>query len=288
MVMLLVLSLISTQPLTDLGVEQAKALGRSLLWRDQSSFWRIYSSDLKRTRHTTQLLLKSMLQSSNVEKSGNAPLGTHCAEYDPNDPVGSVGVFFDPRLREVAKGARQGLPKSIRYAQALEERERKIESRELPANEAIPLLESDDDGWARVEAWLREVADDVIHDVRINFDPCGGPKSETAPKVYTVMAIAHAALYRVFFERLLGDERLRAHPDATCENSNGRIVVPNTSLTILDVYIDTRIRDRDNDVGVSTDVGLCQRLTRLSIAHIDIVLLTSTEHYGDIRPYAVD
>lgn len=194
--------------------------------------------------------------------------------YNPNDDPMEVtaDVIFDARLRELAKGARQGLPKSLPYALALEERQRRVESGEIPESEASPLLESEDDGWNRAVKWLQEVVDDVVQEVRT---VCSSDGTDT---VYTVLAVAHAGLYRVFLQRLLGPERLRSHPDATYDKSDGRFAVPNTSLTILDLQIDLLKPNDDCD-----DANAIQNLPPSSIANIDIVLLTSTEHYGDIR-----
>jgi broad specificity phosphatase PhoE len=273
--------LFSSQPLTLRGIEQAKSLGRSpqLSEHSSASFWRIYSSDLKRTRHTTQLLLRSL---QNKDSSTLDEIITNDV-YNPDDPVVS-GVSFDPRLREIAKGARQGLPKSLSYQEALAERQRLREEGSHFVDDAIPLLESEDDGWARIVDWLQEVATDVVHDAKT-------ARSDNSSEC-CVLVIAHSGLYRAFLQRLLGPDRLRAHPDATYDKIDGRFRVPNASLTILDIRLPiTPDDDEGGDDNSQTDgKDASNVLSVLSNNDIDIVLLTSTEHYRvreDVRKNVV-
>lgn len=257
-------------------------MGRSRQWRGETSFWRIYSSDLKRTKHTTQLLLRSHLNNKNQDAKDSVEDADY-RDYDPNDVADKYDVIFDPRLRELAKGARQGLPKSWSYAEALKERQRRNENGEIAHSEAIPLLESEDDGWNRALKWLQELMGDVVQDVQVCNARDGSSKYDTVAKLYSVLAVGHAGIYRVILQRLLGAERLRAHPDAIYDKVDGRFAVPNTSLTILDLHV--RIPDVESD-GVNGDRvsgNLKHDSALLSIASIDIVLLTSTEHYSDAR-----
>ena len=202
----------SEQPLTPLGIQQAQALSRTL---ESVEFGRFLASDLERAQHTARLLRSE-------------------ADWE-----------WDARLRELAKGGRQGFLKVWSMEQALAERER------LGMNEPLPLLETLDDGWSRARAWLRDL-------VKESRDSC--PKEGSLQ----ALVVAHAGLYRVFLERLLG-ERLHNHPDASYEVDLGRFLIPNTSLTVLDVGIREEVAEDDEPW-----------------ESIDIVTLTNTDHYKDI------
>lgn len=87
--------------------------------------------------------------------------------------------------------------------------------------------------------------------------------------IYPVLAIGHSGSYRIFLERLVGQEQLRAHPDAQYDPL-GRFYIPNTSLTILDVTLVVPSRRPESGVVDSS---------RSAIQKVDVVLLTSTKHY---------
>jgi len=231
-------------------MEQAKALGYSSQWGENNiKFWKIYSSDLPRAKHTTGVLLQSLRDSGRI--SVEAPIASMLALEG--------GVLFDARLRELAKGARQGLPKDLSYETALQMRQLQIAAGEMSADDPIPLLETEDDGWNRAEEWLVEVVWDALQQ---NRQPEDG-------ECWNVLVVAHAGLLRVFLKRFLGEERLRAHPDATFDPIDGRFAVPNTSLTILTLSCST-----DDESPADT-----ARRGVSSIDNIDITLLTSTQHY---------
>jgi probable phosphoglycerate mutase len=103
------------QPLSELGIEQAQALGRTSTIRD-TTFWRIYASDLKRAEQTARLILNS---------AGKSP----------------ETLILDPRLRETSKGARQGFPKTMSEDEAMEEEDQGYRT--------MPHLETEDEGWSR-------------------------------------------------------------------------------------------------------------------------------------------
>jgi broad specificity phosphatase PhoE len=280
--------MLTLQPMTDLGVEQAKALGRSPQLHNQTPFWRIYSSDLPRTRLTTKLLLQGNLPTSSSAANESLNENDDSTIYDSNDPVGAGSVRFDPRLRELARGARQGLPKCFSYEEALDERQKRINAGEIVESEPIPLLESEDDGWNRALEWLKELVDDVVQEAVQKSCNAGDNQRDgesTPTPMFTVLAVGHGGIYRVFLQRLLGPERLRAHPDANYDKIDGRFALPNASLTILDFHIDVPTEDKDDNVNGDHVDGAIEHQSSVvsSIASIDIVRLMSTEHYGDIR-----
>jgi broad specificity phosphatase PhoE len=263
------------KPLTENGVAQTRALGQSTHWasytcglhKDRPSaatsstaassptFYRIYSSDLQRTRHTTQLLLDT-------------------------------------------KGVRQGYPKHWSYEQALDEYQKAAECSSANGNESfqtkLPLYETNQDGWKRALDWLQSVVDDIV--AHEQTPPTNGmvttiSTTSTATAYYTVLVVAHAGLLRLVLQRLLGTSRLAAHATARFDpHDQGRLAVPNTSLTILDLHIDTiatlsppplqPLADpcTSNGQRIESEENLANGILPHSVQSIDIVLFTSTDH----------
>jgi broad specificity phosphatase PhoE len=235
----------SDSPLTPNGEDQVQALGTSLQEEDTPFFWRIYSSDLPRTQRTTHILLDSLNSSSDDRSSSNGEATSTSSSTASSTPN---MIRWDRRLRELAKGARQGYPKHYTEAQALLERQR--------LGEQAPLLETLDEGWERIFDWWREVIADAT------TDTCSSTNG-----VRNVLVVGHAGIFRVFLQRLLGDARLRAHASAGYDQRDGRFAVPNSSLTILQV--DTSIPHlRQNEL--RNDAG------------IEILKLTDTQHFSKI------
>ena len=71
-------------------------------------------------------------------------------------------------------------------------------------------------GWQRFSSWLADMID--------------SPHTR-------VLAVAHAGILRIALTRLLGAETLRQHPDARYESDLGRLLLPNCSVTILEITI---------------------------------------------------
>ena len=180
------------------------------------------------------------------------------------------GVFFDSRLRELAKGARQGLPKRLTYGEALQVRQQQIESGEMDADAPIPLLETEDDAWNRIVEWLEEVVSDALV----------ATTQQGKDEAVDVLVIAHSGLLRVFLHRLLPPERLRSHPDATYDPVDGKFAIPNASLTILTLSCSSD-DDDDDDSSQKSHKDLSAMMDS-----VDITLLTSTKHYENIRETA--
>jgi broad specificity phosphatase PhoE len=242
------------------------------------TFWRIYSSDLKRTRHTTQLLLDTMVPLSPPQE-----------------------VWYDERIRELGKGVRQGYPKHWSYEQARDEYQKATERSNINGKEsaqaALPLRETNEDGWKRALDWLQSVIDDIVAlEQPTNSDTTDtvSTAADATNTCYTVLAVAHAGLLRVVLQRLLGRSRLAALAAARFDpNDQGRLAVPNTSLTVLDLLLDTVatlpptppppvadpstghgqcIEDKEEEEDLAN--GILPRF----VHSIDIVLFTSTDH----------
>ena len=228
------------KPLTELGEKQVRALGKWLsstlscqtpidnhhnkddIHSDNNHkhqyFWRMYSSDLGRTKATTQLLLQEYHH--------------HSSEASDAD------VRYDPRLREIARGLRQGLPKVHTYDEATA----MYMSGQHPlyhinATTTLPILETDDDGWNRMYTqWFME----LLQDIAISHNKCNNTVTP-----YNVLVVTHAALLRVFLQRLLGTHTLQQHPEVVYKYDNNdtgipiqnRLHIPNTSCTILRIDV---------------------------------------------------
>lgn len=190
-----------------MGMAQARALGRTDLIAKED-FWRKYVSNLGRAERTANLILGE-------DKS----LEDH-------------GVSLEPLLRELAKGAREGYPKTMTYKEA-EERYRE----EHGPTAEFPLLETEDEAYARVQQWMFQVVGDAI---REHASQCSDKDSlsSTPPKVYSIFALSHSGTLRAVFGRLV-PEQLPSSIDLTPVGRNGAsagaMKVPNTSVTIIDV-----------------------------------------------------
>jgi broad specificity phosphatase PhoE len=203
-------------------------------------FWRVYSSDLGRTKATAQLLL----QEYDVYANSIRNKTTFLQQGYPHDQIqtDTYNIRYDNRLREIARGLRQGLPKEYTYEEAstiYKNGQHPLYSNNNPnvtdTATAIPVLETEDDAWNRIYTlWLMEVIQDIsmLHD-------------ETSSTIYNVLVITHAALLRVFLHRLIGIDKLQQHPEVIYKYDNNdsgipinnRLHIPNTSCTILNLDI---------------------------------------------------
>lgn len=167
-------------------------------------------------------------------------------------------------MRELARGAREGLPKVLSEMQAFSERER------LGILDPIPPFETPQEGWTRVSDWLEEVIEDAFQE---NLD------EDTSDNVLNVLVVSHSGLLRVFLERLLGRNTLQQHPDAKFEERSGvqLFSIPNTSLTILKIDVSTlteRSKAEDHSSWAASDA-------------VQIEQLANTEHYSRMQEPAV-
>ena len=221
----ILLTCVCIQPVTQRGIEQAQALGRTRLIRE-TTFQRYYTSDCTRAVETTRMVLESASRS-------DAP------------------VTLEPLLRELAKGAREGYPKSVSYEEALR-------ARQNHNNDAIPLVETDDEAWNRIHAFIHRLLEEIA------------AKSEKTPKdPFNVFVMSHSAILRIFLRRLIGDDHLYNHPCARFD-SGGIFYIPNTSLTILDVGLDSNSAPSIPE----------ERRSPYHNFHVDIIQLTWADHLG--------
>jgi broad specificity phosphatase PhoE len=125
----------------------------------------------------------------------------------------------------MAYGAREGYPKEVSELEVLRMR------RERGVAQPVPHLETIDELWHRVRDWLEELCRDVLgeHDL--------SPSSTTAPDdgTYHVAVFTHAGVIRQLMQRLVGSDKLRSYPSYKHDDKTGKTMVPNTSVTIIDI-----------------------------------------------------
>ncbi len=167
----------------------------------------------------------------------------------------------DVRLREVSRGAREGLPKGLTDEQAYSERVR------LGIKTTISPAEETYEAWIRVAEWLEELMHDAAHG---NFWAENSHSNDNQTR--NVLVISHSGLLRIFLERLVGIQRLQHHPAARFEEHNGvrQLVIPNTSVTILTIDVQHLSSQTTNEERTSW--------TASDAVHVE--QLTNTDHYS--------
>ncbi|KAL3822971.1 hypothetical protein ACHAXA_008111 [Cyclostephanos tholiformis] len=244
-------------PLTERGLADARSASMSDTINGRAGYWRTYCSDLGRAKKTARIVLGIIGDDDddNDEDDG----GDDVDDYD-----GVVRLIPDARLREVAKGAREGYSKKYTIEEAMEMRrgEALLESSSSIYHRGgkgqsslsnydvdIPKLESADDAWGRAKDWIHETIDHAFEDyhrskiVRMErggrddiVDTRGGDDSDNDeddddPKVYDVFALTHSALIRTIIHRMVESQL----PSDYARTREGSLEVPNLSRTIIDV-----------------------------------------------------
>jgi broad specificity phosphatase PhoE len=281
------------QRLTVDGIHQAHAL-RMDPFICETNFWRIYSSDLGRAQHTTSLILNAEPFNDNLEDSTNV----RTLDFSRTEKINTKftkslidnNVILETKIRETSKGARQGFLKTMNMREAIEERKR------LGLKEDdYPVSESLDDGWSRISSWLSELITIAwtesfetsiqTTDYERSVVSRGDTIQTNNDSVFNVLAVCHSGILRTFLSRLIGDNRLRAHPSTKYDESN-TLNIPNTSITIIDISINSNtnsptqitsntllaFQNYDEREGVDTQ-------TDAFGLSVDIVEMTSTRHY---------
>ena len=247
-------NLLFQQPITKRGVEQARALGRTNLIRE-TCFQRYYTSDITRAVQTAQLVLDTACRIEDGE--GDASM-----------------IRLEPRLREMAKGAREGQPKSVSYEQALLLRQN--------VNADVPLRETEDEAWDRIHAFLRDLLEEYSSQTCRTSSPDDdnrpSQQSSTITNPCCIFIMSHSALLRICLRRLIGDEHLYQHPEARFDAA-GHFYIPNTSVTILDVG------GRQDETTPLHNASASTATTQHNF-HVTIVQLTCANHLGETNSQA--
>lgn len=241
----------SDSPLTEVGKNQAKLLGRSTLIRE-TVFWKKYCSDLGRAKETASYITSS--PEDQEPNSIDTIITTSLRQQPPS------GWIFDNRIREIAKGVRQEYPKSWGYEQALEDR--------LRLGKDIPKSETSEEAWKRIEDFISHVIeealllldDDEIDETERNInnnqerdkpdheidndddddnnDVIDDDEEAKRRRIVNVLVVTHAGTLRLLLKKMVpyADPSLNHDDDPYSPSDDSkRLAVPNTSVTIMDV-----------------------------------------------------
>lgn len=220
----------SDSPLTDKGISQAKAAHTAYGTHNPNGqfYWKIFSSDLGRCVSTARLIL-GMTSESLDDGAGQ--------ENEENYVI----FFQDKRLRERAKGIREGHSKHLSYEQVMEEIQHGRKTAVCDDNMATifesdspMLLESELQVMERFQDWL----DETIRDAYKHYCECqcqsGGGGGDGS---YHVLVISHSGLIRIVLERFLHLGKqipANASREGECQHTKvSRLVIPNTSKTVI-------------------------------------------------------
>jgi broad specificity phosphatase PhoE len=198
-------------PLTQNGLDvAARAAASNLINGRTRNYWRMYCSDLHRAHRTARIVLGIEDVHGNILDS-------------------SINLVVDSRLRELAKGAREGYLKSLSYEEALEQRSRDADGKTIQ----VPLLESINDAWERVKGWIDSLVLDAFDDFNSLSDDqkTQYERDVDAPKIYDVFALSHSALIRTMIHKMVDGEL----PSDYAKTREGSLSIPNLSVSTIDV-----------------------------------------------------
>jgi len=200
-------------PLTENGVSVARlAASSDLINGSRLKYWRHYCSDLKRAHRTAKIVLGIEKESEN-----------NSIESASSD----INLIVDSRLRELAKGPREGYLKKYTHKKAIALR--REAAGVTDNNISVPKLESLDDAYARVVNWINSIVEEASEDYETTCRNEG--EEDIEPKVYDVFALSHSALIRTIIHKMV-DNELPVDFDKTKE---GSLRIPNLSRTIIDI-----------------------------------------------------
>jgi len=197
-------------PLTENGVNVARLAAESdLINGSKLKYWRHYCSDLERAHRTAKIVL-------GIEKDD---------DDNSNEEASDINLIVDSRLRELAKGPREGYLKKYTHEEAIELR--RLEAGVTDNNISIPKLESLDDAYSRVVDWV----DSIIEEASEDYENTCDDNDDVEPKVYDVFALSHSALIRTIIHKMVDHEL----PTDYKKTKEGSLRIPNLSRTIIDI-----------------------------------------------------
>ena len=256
-------------PLTNLGMQQSESAYETF-GKDHDQFWKIVSSDLGRCVKTTRLLL-GLEHSCMHNGSGSDSAGTGASHRDESKTP-SPHVILDRRLRERAKGVREGRSKLLSYDEAMAcykkecnrncNRNCNSNSNRDPMNNTnVPLLENEGHVLDRMNDWLDQIILELCAHREINKGWAStrtstsigtGTRSRTDHSsnhdVYDILAISHSGTLRIFIENTVGDQLpsdVKREDVTDASRGKGRLVIPNTSKTVIEFAIHDRRHEEE-------------------------------------------
>jgi broad specificity phosphatase PhoE len=97
-------------------------------------------------------------------------------------------------------------------------------------NEQPPAWETDEDLWERSREWIN----DLLQEIK-SLERLLESVQEKPPEVYHVLVASHAGIVRVILLNLVGHDRIVELGASWDASRNNRLVIPNASLSILEV-----------------------------------------------------
>jgi len=235
-------------PLTDKGVALAgiSAQSRYINGRTEAiRYWRTYTSDLYRAHRTAKIVLGLEDIHGNTRDDGEQQQTT--SDEGGNDITDNINnnidLIVDPRLRELAKGPREGYLKTLSFEEAMSRRlQAAIEDNRYQLDQKIkvPKLESISDAWGRATDWIGSLVQDASDDYHSsmsgkkdvdNIDASCNTDDNETEKIYNVFALSHSALIRTMIHKMV-DAQL---PKNYALTNEGSLLLPNLSRTVIDV-----------------------------------------------------
>lgn len=233
--------------MTQTGIQQARAAHTTI---GSHPYWRCYVSNQERAFQTAYYMLYDETPPSfPTSSTHNRRNNIDEVQYEPKgQPIIKEGrprpsLILEPRLRERAKGVREGRDKKLSYKEAMALFE------EEDSGEAIRKLETEQDVWSRVHHWLLDVWTDAYRDYELKLQSSArstntkdGPAVPVVvePFVYDILAVSHSGTMRTTIENMVGSQ---LPPDLEREetdrdgNQVGRLIVPNTSMTTIELSL---------------------------------------------------
>ena len=234
-------------PLTEDGVAIARLAATSDMINGKGlQYYRHYCSDLGRAHRTARIILGL----ERDDGDGNSNID------DVPEEDNSINLIVDSRLRELAKGAREGYLKSHSYEEALAKRRVEAAAGVTTSSSSdteidIPKLESLDDAYERVKNWIDSIIEDVSKDYYATKnikhhndqgdistsnengedDSIASLDAEVDPKVYGIFALSHSALIRTVIHKMVDHEL----PSDYATTKEGSLRIPNLSRSIIDI-----------------------------------------------------
>jgi len=300
--------------LTQRGIHQAKLANRAI---GSYPFWRRYSSDLKRCETTASFILGLDLLDRNDGISANdANVNEDEDEVEDVIKYGEKKLILDARLRERAKGVREGRPKHLTHDEAFEifrlEREEgqagdaSNSNSNDPAyetvikqgsgkinidNDEMPLLETEEEVFIRVQDWVKEIFKDAYDDYLTTICSDKTKKLDNGRYSYDVFAVTHSGTLRIIIEKIVGKQLQLPHNVQREELDKdgmpvGRLIVPNTSITTIEIFLGNDDNDDSNNMDgqvTSMDINLGSDRNEQTFLRAKLIDLTKTLHLEEIE-----
>ena len=243
-------------------------------------FWRKYSSDLHRCKMTASVILG--LDEKNESDSIMENNNNHQSKIDYLQNY----LILDERLRERAKGVREGRDKRLSYDEAMDlfRQERINDGLIDEAQWDMPKLEMEDETWLRVKDWIEEIVNHAYQDYITNKTKSENGQEEVhdVESEYHVLGVTHSGTLRIIIERMVGDQL--NHKELKKEETDqdgikmGRLSIPNTSITKIDIIPQNENDLDDGKNNLDINVQLSSDENQKVKWKTKLIELTSTKH----------